>query len=100
MSKKNQKKENDDELILQFTDEDGNIEKFIFLDSVELDGAEYAVLLPDKKGAEEPESVYIFEVIEELDSDTDTYVGLSDQALVDRVYAVFCEKHKDDYNFI
>ena len=40
------------------------------------------------------------EIVEELDSDTDTYVGLGDQQLIDEVYAVFCEKHKDDFNFI
>jgi len=48
----------------------------------------------------EPDSVYIFEVIEEIDSDTDTYVGIESQELVDEIYAVFMEKHKDDFNFI
>ena len=40
------------------------------------------------------------EIVEELDSDTDTYVGIGDQQLIDEVYAVFTEKHKDDFNFI
>lgn len=102
MSVKDQKPldEQDEGAILEFTDEDGNIEKFEFLDCIEYEGADYAVLLPVTESEDDPVDVYIFEVIEELDSDTDTYVGIADQNLVDAVYAVFCEKHKDDFNFI
>ena len=86
--------------ILLFEAEDGTIEKYEFLDCVEYNGADYAVLLPVTDGGDEPVDVFIFEIVEELDSDTDTYVGLGDQQLIDDVYAVFCEKHKDDFNFI
>lgn len=82
--------------ILEFTDQDGNVDKFEFLDLITYEGTDYAVLLPDKKDAD---SVYIFEVVEELDSDTDTYLGIDDQDLVDRVYEAFMKKHKDDFNF-
>ena len=44
--------------------------------------------------------VHILEVVEELDSDYDTYVGIDDQELVDKIYALFMEKHKDDFNFV
>ena len=102
MSKKEQKPLDEQETgeIIEFTDEDGNIEKFEFLDVIEYKGGDYAVLLPVTDDEDEPVDVYIFEVIEELESDTDTYVGIADQQLVDEVYAVFCEKHKDDFNFI
>ncbi len=86
--------------ILEFTDEAGNVEKFEFLDMITHKGADYAVLLPVSENGDEPDSVYIFEVIEEIDSDTDTYVGIESQELVDEIYAVFMEKHKDDFNFI
>lgn len=102
MSTKDQKPldEQEEGAILEFTDEDGNVEKFEYLDCIEYKGADYAVLLPVTENDDEEVDVYIFEVIEELDSDTDTYVGIADQALVDEVYNVFIEKHKDDYNFI
>ena len=86
--------------ILEFEDENGNVEKYEFLDVIEYKGADYAVLLPVTETEEEAVNVYIFEVVEELDSDTDTYVGLDDQQLIDEVYAVFMEKHKDDFNFV
>ena len=86
--------------ILEFEDENGNIEKYEFLDVVEYKGTDYAVLLPVTKDSDEPQNVFIFEIVEELDSDTDTYVGIGDQRLVDEVYAVFTEKHKDDFNFV
>ena len=86
--------------ILEFEDENGNIEKYEFLDVVEYKGTDYAVLLPATANEEEAVNVYIFEIVEELDSDTDTYLGLDDQQLIDEVYAVFMEKHKDDFNFI
>ena len=41
---------------------------------------------------------HIFEVVEELDSETDTYLGLDDQTLIDAVYARFLELHKDEFN--
>ena len=86
--------------ILEFEDENGNVEKYEFLDMIGYKGADYAVLLPVPENEEEAVNVYIFEVVEELDSDTDTYVGLDDQQLIDEVYAVFMEKHKDDFNFV
>lgn len=86
--------------ILEFEDENGNVEKYEFLDVIEYKGADYAVLLPVTETEEEAVNVYIFEVVEELDSDTDTYLGLDDQQLIDEVYAVFMEKHKDDFNFV
>ena len=86
--------------ILEFTDEEGNVEQFEFLDMITHKGADYAVLLPVAENGNEPDSVYIFEVIEEIDSDTDTYVGIESQELVDEIYAVFMEKHKDEFNFI
>lgn len=102
MSTKDQKPldEQEEGAILEFTDEDGNIEKFEFLDCIEYKGADYAVLLPVTESEDDPVDVYIFEVIEELDSDTDTYVGIDDQDLVDAVYNEFIKLHKDDYNFI
>ena len=86
--------------ILEVEAEDGSVEKYEFLDCVEYNGTDYAVLLPVNDDGSEPESVFIFEIVEELDSDTDTYVGIGDQAVVDAVYDVFMEKHKDDFNFV
>lgn len=85
--------------IFEFVDEEGNVEKFEVLDFVEFEGNDYVVLLPVTDN-EEDIMVHILEVVEELDSDYDTYLGIDDQDLVDKIYAVFMEKHKDDFNFV
>ena len=102
MSAKDQKPLDEQETgeIIEFTDEEGNIEKYEFLDCINYKGSDYAVLLPYTEDEDEPVDVYIFEIIEELDSDTDTYVGIEDQKLVDEVYEEFMRIHKDDFNFI
>ena len=97
-NKKNTPMEEEAE-IFEFQDEDGNIEKFEILDYIEYDNRDFAILLPVSEKEEEVQ-VHVLEVIEELDSDYDTYVGIEDQELVDKVYNIFMEKHKDDFNFI
>lgn len=100
MSKKNNAPIEEEEIqIFEFQDEDGNVEKFEFLDIMEFEGKDYAVLLPVTENEEEL-MVHILEIVEELDSEYDTYVGIDDQDLVDKIYAAFMEKHKEDFNFI
>lgn len=98
-NKNNAPLEEEEIQVFEFQDEDGNIEKFEFLDIMEFEGKDYAILLPVTDD-EENISVHILEIIEELDSEYDTYVGIDDQDLVDRIYAAFMEKHKDDFNFV
>lgn len=85
--------------IFEFQDEDGNVEKFEFLDIMDFEGKEYAVLLPVTDD-EDALMVHILEIVEELDSEYDTYIGIDDQELVDKIYAAFMEKHKEDFNFV
>lgn len=82
--------------ICEFIDEDGNVERFEILGYVEFEGINYAALLPEGDNAQ----VHILEVIEELDSDCDSYMGIDDQDLVDRVYEKFMEENKEHFNFI
>lgn len=83
---------------MQFQDEEGNVYTFDILDVIEYEGKDYAVLLPEEGSELDNGMAHIFEVAEELDSDTDTYLGLDDQALIDAVYAKFLELHKDEFN--
>lgn len=85
--------------IFEFVDDEGNVEKFEILDFIEFENKDYAILLP-VTDSDEDVQVHVLEVVEELDSDYDTYVGIDDQETVDKVYAVFMEKHKDDFNFV
>ncbi len=100
MSKNNLPEEEQVE-ILSLTDEDGNIADFEVLDEIEYEGSDYVVLYPHSEDEDDDGDGYavILEVIEELDSDEDTYVGIESQELVDKIYAVFMERNKDMFNF-
>ena len=82
--------------IIELEDVDGNVEKFEILGFVEFDGRDYVALLPEGDDAQ----VHILEVVEELDSEYDTYLGIDDQALVDKVYEKFMEENKENFNFV
>ena len=80
----------------EFVDEEGNVEKFEILGFIEFEGNDYVALLPENDDTQ----VHILEVVEELDSDYDTYLGIDDQDLVDKIYAKFMEENKDNFNFV
>lgn len=82
--------------IIEFEGDDGSVEQYEFLDLIEYQGADYVLLYPHSDNIENLDSVHIFEVIEELDSEYDSYAGVADQKIVDAVYDIFKEKHKDD----
>lgn len=92
----------DEELdnIIILNDEDGNEVQFEFLDLIELDGEEYVVLLPVEDDEEEDGEVVILKV-EDTDSvDEESYVSVDDQEILNKVFEIFKEKFKDEFNFI
>lgn len=84
------------ENIIVLNDEDGNEVEFEFLDLVEYEGEEYAVLLPLEEN--EDEMVLILRV-EEGDEETDNFVGIDDEDTVQAVFEIFKERFKDEFNF-
>ena len=82
---------------MQFRDENGDVYVFEILDVIDYNGKDYAVLLPEEGSELDNGMAHIFEVAEELDSDTDTYLGIEDQAVIDAVYARFLERHADEF---
>ena len=93
--------ENLDNIII-LNDEDGNEVKFEFLDLIELDEEEYVVLLPvTEEGEEEEGEVVILKVEDtEEDSDEESYVSIEDEDTLNRVFEIFKEKFKDDFDFV
>ena len=87
--------------IVILNDEDGNEVRFEFLDLVELEDEEYVVLLPIADGGEEEGEVVILKV-EDVDeeSDEESYVSVDDQDTLNRVFEIFKEKFKDDFDFV
>ena len=89
--------------IIILNDEDGNEVKFEFLDLVELDDEEYVVLLPvTDEGEEEDGEVVILKVEDndDEDSDEESYVSIEDEDILNKVFEIFKEKFKDDFDFV
>ena len=94
----------DEELdnIIVLNDEEGNEVQFEFLDLVELDDEEYVVLLPVTEEGEEDEGEVVILKLEDTDeeSDEESYVGVEDEEILNKVFEIFKEKFKDDFDFV
>ena len=88
--------------IVTLNDEDGNEVKFEFLDLVELDEEEYVVLLPVSEDGEEDEGEVVILKVEDSDGDSDeeSYVGITDEEILNKVFEIFKEKYKDEFDFV
>ena len=89
--------------IVILNDEDGNEVKFEFLDLVELDDEEYVVLLPVTEEGEEEEGEVVILKVEDNDdenSEEESYVSIEDEDTLNKVFEIFKEKFKDDFDFV
>ena len=89
--------------IVILNDEDGNEVKFEFLDLIELDDEEYVVLLPVTEEGEEDEGEVVILKVEDNDdeeSDEESYVSVDDEETLNKVFEIFKEKFKDDFDFV
>ena len=88
--------------IVILNDEDGNEVKFEFLDLVELDNEEYVVLLPMTEEGEEDEGEVVILKVEDTDdeSEEESYVSIDDEEILNKVFEIFKEKLKDDFDFV
>ena len=90
-----------DNLII-LNDEDGNEVQFEFLDLVELDSEEYVILLPvaTEENAEDDGEVVILKVEDSESEDEESYVSVEDEEILNKVFEIFKEKFKDEFNFV
>lgn len=90
----------DEELdsIIVLNDENGNEVNFEFLDLIEYNSEEFAVLLPCDDSNEAAEVVIL--KVEDIDSDEESYVSVDDENMLNAVFEIFKDKFKDEFNFI
>jgi uncharacterized protein YrzB (UPF0473 family) len=81
--------------ILILTDENGVDQEFEYLDSIEYQGKEYIVLIPNEEDASE---IVILEV-QPVDEELENYVAVESEEILDAVYEIFKERFKDILNF-
>ena len=92
---------NNEELdnIIVLNDEEGNEVEFEFLDLIEFEGEEYVVLLPVEE-AEDAGEVVILKLEDTESEDEESYVSVDDDEVLNKVFEIFKEKFKDDFNFV
>ena len=106
--KENAELENeDDELdtnIVTLKDELGNDVNFEFLDLIEYEGENYVILLPAEVSEdEESDEVVILKEDKEAEDSEDeeeSYVSVDDEETLNKVFEIFKEKFKDEFNFV
>jgi len=81
--------------ILTLTDENGNDVDFEYMDSIEYGGKEYLVLMPVEGESGE---IVILE-IEPVDEETENYLSVDDEGVLNAVFGIFKEKYKDILTF-
>ncbi len=81
--------------ILTLTDENGADVDFEYLDCIEYQDKEYLVLMPVEEDSNE---IVILEV-EPVDEENENYLAVSDEDVLDAVYAIFKERYADVLTF-
>ena len=81
--------------VLTLTDENGNDVDFEYMDCVEYEGKEYLVLMPMEEDSDE---IVILE-IEPVDEETENYLSVSDEAVLNAVFGIFKERYADILTF-
>lgn len=81
--------------IITLTDENGANVDFEFLDLIDYQNKGYVVLLPV---GEQSDEVVILQV-ENIDAENENYLSVEDENILMRVFEIFKEKHKDEFNF-
>ena len=87
--------EEEESNILTLTDENGEDVDFEYMDCIEYEGKEYLILTPADEDASE---IVILEV-EPVDEETENYLSVSDEAVLNAVYGIFKERYKDVLTF-
>lgn len=73
-------------------------EDYEFLDSVELDGETYFLLVPASEGEEIDGEVFVMKLIEV--NGEEMLEGIDDGEIFDKVYNIFKENNKDEFEFL
>lgn len=86
---------NEEVIILELTDDEGVTTEFEYLDTIPYEGEEYIVLI---ENVEDADGVIILKIVS-VDDENETYEGVEDEELVQKVYEIFRENRKDDFEF-
>lgn len=80
---------------IELTDEEGNSVCFEFLDLITHRRKDYVVLLPEEEADDE---VVILQV-ESLSDESESYIAVENQRILETVFEIFKERNKDFFTF-
>ena len=88
--------------IIILNNENGEEVRFEFLDLVDLDDEQYVVLLPINETEEDDDGEVVILKLEDTDEDSDeeSYVSVDNEEVLMKVFNIFKEKFKDEFDFI
>ena len=81
--------------LITLEDEEGNEMEFEFLDIVEYEGEEYIVLIENNEDADE----VVLLKINPIDDETEEYLSIEDEELLDKLFDIFKKKYEGDIKF-
>ena len=81
--------------VLTLTDENGQDIDFEYLDCIDYEGKEYLVLMP----ADEAATEIVILAVEPVDEETENYLSVADENILNAVYGIFKERFKDILTF-
>ena len=81
--------------IISLTDENGVETEFEYLDCIEFQGKEYLVLIP----CESEEAEIVILEVEPVDEETENYLSVQDEGILNAVYEIFKDKYGDTIEF-
>lgn len=84
-----------EENIITLNDEDRNEIKFEFLDLISYRQKDYVVMLP----LEDSDGQVVILQLEEVDDETESYIGVENEFVLETVFSLFKERNKDFYEF-
>ncbi len=90
--------EEENDGIVTMVNEDGEKHDFLHLDSFELNGVIYVVLLPADEGDEDCEDVLIYTLFVEEDG-SETLMPIDDEKELDDAFEEFKTRMADEYDF-
>ena len=84
--------QDEEERIIELEDDEGNVEKFLHIATIDYKGDYYCFFQKAEPETEEEEDEV---VMFKLDSENETLIPLEDEQLMDEVFAEFCHQYED-----
>ncbi|MGN0460372.1 MAG: DUF1292 domain-containing protein [Ruminococcus sp.] len=85
----------DKNVIFTLEDDLGNEVEFELLDVITYKNEEYAVLIENTPDVQDLTILKI----DSIDDQEEVYVGIDDEALVQKIFEIFKKNHPDDFNY-